>query len=206
MTALFELIVASPWEALAVILSIAYVVLAAREHILCWPCALASTAIFSWLFWDVSLPMEAALNVYYLVMAIYGWWLWRRGGVRTPASIHRWSASQHALAIAAVLGLTLVSGTLLSLYRPSAALPFVDSFTTWAAVITTWMVARKIIENWIYWIVIDLVSIYLYFDRGMILTCGLFAIYVVICFFGWQTWRKHEREIHERELDAPATA
>ena len=76
----------SPWEALAAALAIAYLLLAARERIACWGCALVITAIYTVLFWNVSLLMESALNVYYLLMAIYGWYQWRRGG-RDGASL-----------------------------------------------------------------------------------------------------------------------
>ena len=76
----------SPWESVAVALAIAYLLLAMRENILCWYCALASAAIYTVLFWDASLPMQSLLSVYYVGMAIYGWWQWRRGGESPPAS------------------------------------------------------------------------------------------------------------------------
>ncbi len=74
-----------------------------------------------------------------------------------------------------------------------AALPFLDSFTTWGSVLTTWMVARKILENWLYWLVIDSVSIYLYLDRGLHLTALLFAAYLIIALFGYRKWLLHYR-------------
>ena len=180
-----------PWELLAVALSIAYVVLAAREHIACWACALGATAIYTLLFWRVYLPMESALNAYYLVMALYGWQQWRRGAQSGPIKIHRWQARQHLAAAAVILLLTVFSALLLQRFLPSAALPWLDSFTTWASVVTTWMVARKVLENWLYWVVIDAVSIYLYLDRGMHLTALLFVAYVIIALVGWFTWKKH---------------
>lgn len=186
---LFELILARPWEALAVSLGIAYVILAARENICCWPAALLSTAIFSWLFWDVSLLMESALNIYYLGMAVYGWWTWSSTSSHQAKQIHSWSLKKHAICILLILSLAFISGFLLSRYT-GAALPFLDSLTTWAAVITTYMVAQKVLENWLYWIVIDAISIYLYIDRELYLTALLFASYVFIAAYGWFSWRK----------------
>jgi nicotinamide mononucleotide transporter len=146
-------------------------------------------------FWRANLVMESALQVYYLGMAVYGWWHWR-GGARArdeePLRIGTWSARQHAVAIAAVIGLALLSGEVLS-RTTTAALPFVDSFTTFGAVLTTWMVARKLLENWLYWIVIDGVSIGLYLQRELYLTAGLFAVYVVIVVFGYRRWLAHYR-------------
>jgi len=182
-----------PWEGLAVLLALAYVILAARKSIWCWPCALGTTAIYTLLFWQVNLPMESALNVYYLLMAVYGWWLWTKPGAHSldgALLLRNWPLKTHLLAILAIAVLTLVSGWLLQTYRSSAAMPYLDSFTTWASVITTLMVARKIVENWLYWIVIDAAAIVLYLDRGMYMTAALFVLYVFIACYGWFSWRR----------------
>ena len=84
----------------------------------------------------------------------------------------------------------LVSGWLLSQHT-SAAWPYVDSFTTWASVFTTYLVARKYLQNWLYWIVIDAVSVPLYIERGLSLTALLFAAYIVIAVLGYISWRNH---------------
>ncbi len=183
----------NPWEIAAVGLGIAYLLLAVREHISCWYAAFVSTAIFLVLFWQAGLLMESALQVYYLGMAVYGWWHWQHGSREDGSlAIGRWSARQHLLAIGAVVLLSAASGALLSRYT-SAAWPYLDSFTTWGAVLTTWMVARKLLENWLYWIVIDGLSIFLYIDRELYLTAALFAVYVVIVIFGFLTWTRHYR-------------
>ena len=187
----------SPWEAVAVVFAIAYLLLAVKENILCWLFALLSTAIYTILFWDVSLLMESALNVYYMAMAVYGWQQWTRGGTNGGSEPHALaiqslSARQHVIVIAAIAVLSLVSGYLLGEHS-SAAWPYVDSFTTWASVITTYLVARKYLQNWLYWIVIDTVSIPLYIDRGLNLTALLFVAYVVIAVIGYFKWRDHYR-------------
>lgn len=177
-------------EALAVALGVAYLLLAVREKIACWYAAFASTAISVVVFWDVRLLMEAALNLFYMAMAVYGWWQWRRGGPAAAGlAVRRWGAARHVLAIGAVLAASLVSGRLLAV-GADAAWPYLDSFTTWASVLTTFMVARKILENWLYWFVIDGVSIFLYLDRGLYLYALLFAGYLVICVFGYLSWRR----------------
>jgi len=188
----------SIWEVVAVILGVAYLVLAMRQNIFCWYAAFGSTAIFSWLFWDVSLVMESGLNVYYLIMAIYGWWVWR-GNAQTSSKtveIKTWSLSRHALIIVGVILISLVTGYGLE-KNTSAALPYLDSFTTWGAVITTYMVAQKVLENWLYWLVIDTVAIYLYIDRELYLTALLMAVYVVLAVLGWFMWLKEYRQQNE---------
>ena len=184
----------SGWEVIAVILALAYVLLAVKERIECWYAALISTAIYTFLFWDVSLLMESALQVYYLVMAAYGWWQWRHHtNKEEDLAIHTWSIQQHLTAISGIIVISIVSGYLLA-ENTSAALPYLDSFTTWASVLTTYMVTKKILENWIYWVVIDAISIILYIDRGLYLTALLFMLYVVIAIYGYIQWLQRYRE------------
>lgn len=194
-------------EALAVVFSLAYLVLAMRENSLCWFCAFFGTAIYIWVFGGVSLYMGSLLHVYYLVMAVYGWYQWRRGGAgHRGVRISRWGLTQHLYALLAVVLASAVSGHLLAQHT-DAHLPYLDSFTTWGGVLTTVMVARKILENWLYWIVVDGASIYLYLDRELYLTAGLFAVYLVLVVFGFIRWRKHYLEQpfveRRREFAAP---
>jgi len=88
-----------------------------------------------------------------------------------------------------VIILSLLSGYLLNNHT-TAVMPYLDSFTTWGAVLTTYMVAKKILENWIYWIVIDTLAIYLYVDRELYLTAFLMMVYVVLAIFGFKIWLK----------------
>ena len=181
-------------ELTAVVFAIAYLLLAVRENILCWYAAGISTLIFLAIFWDVRLYMESGLQVYYLAMAGFGWYQWRRANEGSAGlQISTWSMQQHVVALALIAALTFLSGYLLN-SATDAQLPYLDSFTTWASVVTTFMVARKVLENWIYWLVIDSVSIYLYLDRELYFTSMLFAVYIVIIFFGWSSWSKSYRQ------------
>ncbi|MFL0797067.1 MAG: nicotinamide riboside transporter PnuC [Cellvibrionaceae bacterium] len=185
----------SGWEVIAATLAIAYLLLAMKQNILCWLAAFISTAIYTVLFWDVSLFMESALNVYYMLMAIYGAYQWQYGNTQGNClSIQRWNYRKHFQACSLILLFTVTSGFLLS-NNTEAAWPYLDSFTTWASVFTTWLVAKKVLENWIYWIVIDSVAIILYVDRGLYLTALLMALYIIIAIFGWLSWRSnYQRE------------
>ena len=136
------------------------------------------------------LYMEAYLQVFYVAMGIYGWSQWRKGGLNNNIFIvHTWSKLQHIVTLLFILVMSLISGFLLERYT-YATLPFIDSFITWGAVVATYMVAKKLLENWIYWLVIDLISILLFISRDLFLTAFLFGIYVVIIFFGYQSWKK----------------
>lgn len=178
-------------ETLAVALGISYLLLAMRENSLCWYCAFFSTAIYVYIFGDVSLYMESALNVYYMGMAVYGWLQWQNGGANhSGVEIVRWTAKHHIICILVILIASVISGYLLSV-NTDARLPYLDSFTTWASVLTTVMVARKVLENWLYWIVINSVSIYLYIDRDLDQTAAMFTLYLVLSVLGYVAWKKN---------------
>ena len=176
-------------EVLAVILAVLYLLLAIRQNIWCWAAAAVSTLLYLYIMYRAGLYMESALQVFYLAMAAYGWYEWRYGGTgHGELKVSTWPLRYHVVAIAGVALLMLASGTLLSRYT-SASLPFADSFTTWGAVVATFMVARKILENWFYWFVIDAVSIGLYLNRELYFTAALFGLYLVMIVFGYRAWR-----------------
>ena len=128
--------------------------------------------------------MESALNLFYFAMAFYGWWVWywgHSGDEELPVSA--WPYRVHATAIAAIVVASMLSGYLLSRYS-DAVYPYIDSMTTWGAIWATFLVARKVLENWWYWLVIDSASIVIYWSRDLHLTALLFAVYVVMIPFG----------------------
>jgi len=184
----------SPLEMLAVATAIGYLLLAIRENIWCWACAAGSTSCYVWLFVDAKLYMESALNGFYLAMAGYGWYMWRFGGERgRELPVVTWPPARHAAAIAGVAGLSGTSGFLLASYS-DAAYPYVDSATTWAAIWTTFLVARKVLENWWYWLAIDAVSAWIYWMRELPLTTVLFVLYLAMIPFGLVAWTRSYRE------------
>lgn len=183
------LLQSSPWELAAMLLALAYLLLAVRENIWCWAAAFISTLIYTGVFLKSQLYMDSALQIFYALMAIYGWSQWRhRENPEQELRISTRSLRWHGLVITVVVVASLGSGALLDSYT-NAAFPYLDSLTTWASVIATWMVARKVLENWIYWIVIDSLSVYLYVNRGLYLTVILFLLYVMIAFIGWHSWK-----------------
>ena len=177
-------------EWLAVVAGLAYVLLAARENIWCWPMAFIGTGASMIMLWNVSLVMDSALNLFYLIMALYGFWQWRFGGQNhSPRQVVEWPWSAHAIILISVVLLTCTVGYWLDV-NTQAAWPYVDTATTAGAVITTFMVTHKVLENWLYWIVIDAVSVWIYLERGLLLYALLFALYTVIAVLGFVAWRK----------------
>jgi len=184
-----ELLASSLWELAAVLLAIAYLFLAMKQNQWCWPAAFISTSIYTVLFWDSALLMESVLNAYYLLMAIYGWWVWNKksdDGVNQP--IVSWQLTTHCKVIGGLSLLSIMVGYLMATYT-HADFAYLDAATTVFAIFTTWMVTQKILENWIYWLVIDGVSIYLYLEKSFNLTALLFMFYCVMVIVGYIKWR-----------------
>ncbi len=181
----------SPAEAVAVAAAIAYLVLAIRRNIWCWLFAALSTIIYVALFLRAKLYMESLLNVFYLAMAVYGWYAWRYGGSRGDEElpVTRWPLQLHAAALLAIAAGAATAGYVLDRWT-DAAFPYADSATTIAAIWTTFLVARKVLENWWYWLVIDSVSVYLYWSRDLPLTALLFVLYVALIPVGLAAWRR----------------
>jgi nicotinamide mononucleotide transporter len=170
-------------------------VLAIRENLWCWPAAFLSSVLTIVVMFEARLYSEAALNVFYAVMAVYGWYQWRYGGRGQGAPalpISTWPLKTHALAIGGSLLLSAAIGWFMSRHT-AAAFPYLDAFVTVSSLITTYMVARKILENWLYWLVVDSLSLYLYSQRELYLYVGLFALYLVLVVLGWVRWHRDWR-------------
>jgi len=187
-------------EVVAVLAAIAYLVLAIRQNIFCWMFAAISTAIYIVLFVEAKLYMESVLNVFYLLMAGYGWLAWRSGGEDgRERPVVRWSMPTHLRAIVAIALLSMINGYLLQKYS-DAAFPYIDSLTTWFAIWGTFLVARKVLENWWYWLVIDIASVFIYWSRDLQLTSLLFIIYVIMIPFGLLSWTRSMQDQNPIEL------
>ena len=181
-------------EMLAVVFAVLYLLLAIRQNIWCWFCAGVSTAIFVYVYFAANLYMESVLNVFYFAMAIYGWVSWRAGhSGDVSLAISVWPRRTHCLALVAVLAMSVLSGFLLQTYT-NAAFPYIDSATTFGAMWATFLVARKVLENWWYWLFIDLVSVFIYWSRGLELTALLFVVYVVLIPIGLLNWTRDYRQ------------
>ena len=184
-----------PLEAASVLFSVLYLVLAIRESLWCWPAAFLSSVLTLAVVLGVRLYSEVVLNVYYAAMAVYGWYQWHyggrtRGAAQLPISI--WPLKMHALAIGGSLALSAAVGLLMSRYT-QAAFPYLDAFVTVFSVVTTYLVARKILENWLYWLVVDSLALYVYWQRELYFFAALFALYLVLVVIGLARWHRDWR-------------
>lgn len=182
-------------EPAAVVLAIAYLLLAIKQNISCWFAAFFSSLLYFFVMYSAGLYMEAGLQIFYCVMAVYGWIQWRASlPDNKKFLVKTWNRNQHIKAISLIFLLAFVSGWALEKFT-NAALPFIDSLTTWGAIVTTYMVAKRLLENWIYWFVIDTISVFLFYSRGLFLTSILFFVYLIIIYFGYKSWTEIKDEI-----------
>ena len=191
---IFNYILLNWIEITAVFLAILYLVLAVKQNILCWICGIISSILYFFIMRSAGLYMEAYLQIFYVFMGFYGWSQWQKAPKNNVNfEVNTWSQSQHFIALSIILILSFLSGTLLRNFTDTA-LPFLDALVTWGAVAATYMVAKKLLENWIYWLVIDSISILLFISRDLWLTAFLFCIYIVIIIFGYRLWSKTLKE------------
>jgi len=182
-------------EVVAVVMALLYLFLAIRQNIWCWFGAGISTAIYVYLFLDAKLYMQSALNGFYFGMAIYGWVVWRSGQTEEKQlPVVSWPLMTHVYAILLIAAVGLFNGYVLDTQTDSQH-AYVDSIIAWGAIWATFLVARKVLENWWYWLVIDIASIFIYWSRDLQLTSVLFAVYVLMVPFGLVSWARSRREV-----------
>jgi nicotinamide mononucleotide transporter len=176
-------------EELAAVLALAYLILAVRQRLSCWVAAFISSCLYVWVLFGARLYMESLLNAFYAAMAVYGYRQWRQGSGATVLGVSHWLPARHAAGLLGVLGMSSLTWYFLRRFTP-AAWPFVDSMVTWSSVYATFLVARKVYENWHWWLLIDSVSVYLYWTRRLYLTMLLFCLYLVLIVIGMRAWRR----------------
>lgn len=186
-----------PWiyqhyvELLGTAFSIAYLYFSIKQNILLWPLGIISAIFYLVVFYQSKFYADMALNGYYLVISIYGWIIWRRArekmGMKMPITRLKLKLGLVLIIVTGIL--YFVIGKILYLYTDSP-IPYWDAFTTSASIVATWMLAKKILEHWIIWVIVDLVSLGLYIYRGLYPTTFLFAVYTTMAVIGFIKWRK----------------
>ena len=182
-------------ELIATLLALAYVVLALKQSLWCWPAALLSTILFTHVMWQSALLSDALLQLYYAGMALYGWWRWQqlKQLSQANAAVFEWPLHWHA----GLILLTALIGWLLGHVMANHTLAdfaYLDAQTTVFSVVATVLVARKLVSNWLYWVVIDAVSIYVYAQKHLYFLTALFMLYTVIAIAGYFIWRSHYQQ------------
>lgn len=185
-------------EILGVVFSVLYLYLSIRQNILLWPAGMISAVLYMAVFFQSKFYADMGLNAYYFFISIYGWVLWRKGRANVdqekPVSRIHLRLAMLLLALTALA--FFVIAFILKEYTDSP-IPYWDALTTALSFTATWMLARKILEHWIVWIIVDAISMALYLYRGLYPTMILFAIYTVMAVIGYIEWRKVQSPLKE---------
>lgn len=178
-------------ELVASVLALAMVVCNIRVNPLGWPLAIASSLLYFGLFWQSKLYGDASLQIFFVVIAAWGWWQWLRGveadgaalSVRTMTPRGRWTV------LAVIAGAWPATGLFLR-SMTDTDVPWWDAFPTAASVVGQWLLGRKYVENWGVWVVVNAVSIGLFAFKGLWLTTAIYGVFLVMSFMGWRAWQR----------------
>lgn len=177
-------------ESTATIFGLLCVWFTIRQNIWCWPTGLVQVFLYIFVFYDAKLYSDLILHIMYVAMQVYGWHHWLRGGaeheeleVTGQPVIHTalWTVS--AIVGAGIWGHVMASFT-------DAAVPYLDAFVVVTSLIAQWLMARKKIESWFFWIAVDVVAIGVYFYKALYMTTGLYSVFLFLAISGYFAWRK----------------
>ena len=181
-------------EWVAAIAGAVSVYLSARENIWSWPTAIVNVSLYTFIFLKAGLYSDMGLQVVYLVLSIYGWYHWLRGG-ENRSTLHVSRASARVWVIGG--GLALLTWIALAQYTstlPGVSLPYLDAGLTATSLLAQWMMTRKILENWVLWIIADIVYVPMYISKELYVTAGLYTVFLVLAIMGLVGWRRSLRE------------
>jgi nicotinamide mononucleotide transporter len=173
--------------------------LAAKQYILTWPIGIINIFCLFIIFYDNNLYADMFLQVYFFIVAIYGWYTWTfhksiEKDVVLLSSKSRLTLSFFVviISIATGFGMSKIHTVLPDYFKEPAAFPFLDSFIAIGSVFANIMMAKRIVENWILWIIIDIVAVYVYFQKGIVFIAILYGVYCLIAWNGYSSWRSNK--------------
>jgi nicotinamide mononucleotide transporter len=184
-------------EALGFLLALGMVFCNIRASAWSWPLAIASSALYALLYWNQRLPGQAGLQIFFIAMALWGWWEWLRPQPATEQkrTIDSMAHRERLWALVFWLGLCLLLGLGLSAFIPSQA-NWLDAFTTAGSIVGTWLLGRKLLENWAVWLVVNLFSTVLFAWQGLWLTTLLYLLFCFLSLKGWLAWKNSLHKVY----------
>ena len=185
-------------EILGTIVGIVYLWLEYKANIYLWLVSIIMPAIYLYVFYVAGLYADFAINIYYLLIAIYGWMAWKYGFKLFSAKREKNGDEKLRIShvpkklwirLVVVYVLLQLSITWVLITYTNSDVPWLDSFTTSVSILAMWLLARKYLEQWLVWIVVDIVSVGLYLYKDLYYTSALYAVYAIIAIFGYYKWK-----------------
>lgn len=175
------------WETLGVASGFGYVVLAGRNHWACWPVSLVGVVVYACINFNAGLYAESALQGFYGVLSVIGWMHWKSSS-GNQADVVQWPIRTFITSGFWLLLCSFLVAVVLTQFT-AAQLPWLDAPITVFSLYATWLTARRVLQHWVYWVVIDALSIWVYLNRGLPLTAALYATYCLLACWGWWKWK-----------------
>src|SRR5262245_30288457 len=179
----------SPLEVLAAAFGVISVFLSTRQNIWSWPTAIVNVALYTVVFYQGRLYGQMGLQPIYLALSVYGWYQWLHGGEQ-QTELRVSSASPRLLAVLAVINVVAWLALAAVLRRTDAALPWIDALLATTSLVAQWMMTRKILENWLLWIAVDVVYVPMFISQRLYATALLYAAFLVLAAMGYVEWRR----------------
>lgn len=178
-------------EVLGTIVGVIYLWLEYKASVYLWIASVIMPAIYLFVYYEAGLYADFGINIYYLLVAVYGWMMWRNGKSDTHEELPITNMPKHYwLRLFIVFALLFVGIARVLINHTDSTVPWADSFTTAMSVVGMWMLARKYLEQWLVWIVVDAVSVGLYVYKDLYFTAALYATYTIIAYLGYLKWKK----------------
>lgn len=178
-------------EAIGTFISIIYIYFSIKQKIWLWPLGLISSILYVYIFYDHKIYADMGLQLYYVVISIYGWYSWNRSNIHSNNQTNvQLLRNNHKLTIV-LLAVSFIIFIIISqilIYFTDSPIPYADAFTTSLSIVATWMLAKRYIENWLIWILIDAVSSLIYMYKDLYFTVFLYGVYTIMAVVGYRTW------------------
>lgn len=191
-------------EFVAVIFGLMSVWFAKQEKILVYPTGIISVLIYVYICFGIKLYADAGINLFYFFMSVYGWYKWAKKGEQPQIRITKCNRKDWLISLVMFFISTIVIISLLKIFKQddtsywSTRIPYVDTFTTAIFIVGMWLMAFKKLENWIFWIIGDIISVPLYAYKGLVFTSFQFLVFLIIAIIAYMAWRK---KVIETQID-----
>ncbi len=181
-------------ELIAAALGLVSVWLTVRQNIWCFPIGIVMVTLYAYVFYDAKLYSDMLLQLIYVVLQVWGWYQWKKGDEQQNLPITWLNNGQRLLALATVLLATAALGTFM-FRQTDAAFPYIDASLTATSLVAQGLMTYKKIENWVLWIIADIVYVFVYWQRDLPITAVLYAIFLVMASVGLYEWIRERRRI-----------
>jgi nicotinamide mononucleotide transporter len=190
-------------EYVAAFVGVVSVYLSVKQNIWSWPTAIVNVSLYALVFQAARLYADMGLQVIYVMVSFYGWYQWLYGGKnRTELKVSRTLPKLAVILVCIGVSFAILLGTVLH-RTTNAAIPYLDSLTTSTSLVAQWMMTKKLLENWIVWIAVDVVYIGMFVSRALYPTAVLYLVFLVLSVMGYRQWKA---SLSERDLESAQAA